>query len=170
MSERLELTRGLVAWVSDEDYERVSGWKYRAVTKKGYQTFYALRSTSRSDGPRRGVYLHQDILPVPADFEVHHKDGNTLNCRRDNLEPRTRKQNMQGIQKKRPGCSSSYRGVRAKDGKWEAWIQPTGNPQYLGRYSTEFEAAKAYDAAAQELFGVFAALNFPAGKAGFSSG
>ncbi len=157
----LPLTRGMVALIDDADYEKVCGFKYR-ISKSPGGPFYAIRNTSRSLGPRRGIYLHQDLLPVPAGFEVHHINGDGLDCQRKNLEKRTPAQNIQGRQKKRPNCTSRYRGVRqAKSGRWEAALQPTNAYFHLGRYDTEEEAARAYDRKATEVFGRFASLNFP---------
>jgi len=64
----------------------------------------------------------------------------------------------------RPASSSQFRGVALfKDrGRWGAWITRDGKRFYLGSFPDEAEAARAYDAAARELYGNAAALNFPA--------
>ena len=45
--------------------------------------------------------------------------------------------------------------------KWAAMIMTDGKPKFIGHFDDEIEAARAYDAAARELHGQFAALNFP---------
>jgi hypothetical protein len=65
-------------------------------------------------------------------------------------------------QTKRP-TSSKFKGVRLEKraGKWRAQIKINKKYIYLGLFSDEEEAARAYDLKAQELFGEYAALNFP---------
>jgi hypothetical protein len=57
--------------------------------------------------------------------------------------------------------SSIYKGVSLvkKSGKWSANIQKDGKYQHLGLFTNEIEAALAYNAAAEGLFGEFANLN-----------
>ena len=55
-----------------------------------------------------------------------------------------------------PGPTSSYVGVNwvQKSKRWQARIKPPGAPrQHLGQFSTEEEAARAFDAAARRLRG-----------------
>lgn len=80
----IELTRGFVATISDEDEDRVSQFLWQVCTPKGYA--YATRSYRDgfgSDSPVRKMYLSAFILGQPA----RHKDGDTLNCTRENLVP-----------------------------------------------------------------------------------
>lgn len=59
--------------------------------------------------------------------------------------------------------SSQYRGVSlcSKDGRWQARIRVGSKVKYLGRFKSEIEAAKCYDAAAFEHHGIRAVPNFP---------
>lgn len=60
------------------------------------------------------------------------------------------------------GCDSKYRGVTvASPNRWRAALSHNKERYYLGIYSTEEEAAKAYDVKAKELKGDKAILNFP---------
>jgi hypothetical protein len=66
------------------------------------------------------------------------------------------------------GGTSHYRGVHRHHRKWRAVIhipnpsgRGPGKPLCIGLFSSEIEAAKAYDAKARELFGAEALLNFP---------
>jgi hypothetical protein len=60
-----------------------------------------------------------------------------------------------------PNNTSGYRGVRWKKGGWEVAIYHAGRKRHVGRYPTAIRAALAYDAAAAELLGADAVLNFP---------
>jgi len=54
-----------------------------------------------------------------------------------------------------------HRSFHTRYGKWEARIKVHRKRYYLGRFDNPIDAAKAYDAAARELHGEFAWLNFP---------
>lgn len=63
------------------------------------------------------------------------------------------------IQKK--SGSSLYVGVRTQRYKWAASIAYQKKHYWLGTFSTQEEAARAYDRKARELYGDAARLNFP---------
>ena len=65
--------------------------------------------------------------------------------------------------KKQLGTSSQYKGVSwdKHRRKWTAHIRVDGRTRCLGGFMNELDAAKAYDAAAQEHFGEFAHVNVP---------
>jgi hypothetical protein len=59
---------------------------------------------------------------------------------------------------------SQFRGVwraNASAKTWSALLQKDGVRHYLGTFSSEEEAGRAYDKKAMELFGQYAAVNFP---------
>ncbi|KAK8809425.1 hypothetical protein JH06_1951 [Blastocystis sp. subtype 4] len=64
--------------------------------------------------------------------------------------------------------TSGYRGVYSRSGKWNAQIQYNGKKVYLGSYSSEQEAARAYDIAAKRYHGSKAVLNFQSSGEGAS--
>ena len=47
------------------------------------------------------------------------------------------------------------------NGKWEARIYEAGKQRFLGYYTSEVAAAKAYDARAVQLHGAAAKVNYP---------
>lgn len=63
---------------------------------------------------------------------------------------------------KRPNSSSRFYGVQlAKVGikRWHAYIRTKGRNRYIGGFTTELQAAKAYNKAASKAFGKRATLN-----------
>ncbi len=67
--------------------------------------------------------------------------------------------------------TSEYRGVSYRHDcslPWGARVGSgkRGTQRWVGRFSTELDAARAYDAAAKEAYGVNAHLNFPGAKSG----
>lgn len=102
------------------------------------------------------IYLHRHLLGE-AGLYVDHINGNGLDCRRSNLRVATASQNSHNRQIA-TNNKSGKKGVRwhksAK--KWVAVIRHEGHSRTLGYFSDLEAAARAYDEAAQRLFGKFA--------------
>lgn len=110
----------------------------------------------------RQVQLHRVVLVAPEGIDVDHRDGDGLNNRRSNLRFADDSQN-QANRHKLTKNSSGYRGVtfHRRCGQWQSAIKVNGRSRYLGLYSAPDAAARAYDRAANELYGEFARVNFP---------
>jgi DNA-binding transcriptional MerR regulator len=111
--------------------------------------------------------LHQLIMGVMGrQYRVGHLNGDPLDCRRENLVVRTPSEQKAAtrkmLSKRGKPCSSRFKGVHFNpDGrKWSATITVEGKTRQLGRFLSEIDAALAYDAAARELYGPHARLNF----------
>jgi hypothetical protein len=156
------LSQGLFAAVDDEDYERVNAFNWSA--QRAERTHYAVRKI-RIDGKPYMQKMHRFILNLPAwrPF-VDHIDHNGLNNQKANLRQLTTSQNAQNKRKPRTGKTSPYKGVRAHTGKFQAQIKHNGKWMYIGRYTDDADAARAYNKRALELFGEYACLNEVEGK------
>lgn len=102
------------------------------------------------------LWMHKVITGFP---ETDHVNHNGLDNRRSNL--RDAKNRNHQNQRPKVGCSSQYKGVAwyARDGLWVAQITIGYENNYLGRFFSETDAARAYNDAATEAFGDFACLN-----------
>lgn len=145
---------GLVALVDEADAEAVLPYSWLAV--RNHRTTYVVRRF-REGGRQRAQYLHSLITGWPL---VDHRNGDGLNNLRINLRPATATQNARNARKRCDGLSR-YKGVGPHKALWRARIKVDGKTIGLGYYRDEREAALAYDAAARQLFGAFARLNFP---------
>lgn len=156
MTREIPLTQGKVALVDDEDYVRVALKKWHARLNR--RTWYARRALAKgTEG------LHAFILGLPPSpgLQVDHINGDGLDNRRANLRWVTPAQNQ--MNRRAAHGSSQYRGVywRANRGRWVATLRMDGKGVYLGSFVDETEAARAWDKAAAEAYGEYAALNFP---------
>ena len=157
MVRQIHLPHGLVARVDDDDFEWLNQhqWFLAKGTTRGY---YAGRRVN-VDGKTVQLYMHREILAVPAGLFVDHIDRDPLNNCRSNLRVATRQQNL--CNKFHAHQASGFKGVFPHRRRFRARIQARGKTHNLGSYGTAREAAEAYDAAAILLHGEFAALNFP---------
>ena len=151
--------------VDDGDYELVSQYRWRVhdpepkpgQQRKGpYVVTYAVINGKRNSSLR----MHVLIMGVKG---VDHIDHDGLNNQRSNLRIATAGENARNVRPRAEGTTSSkYKGVcYVGRGLWRAYITTDGQRTYLGDYTSELEAAYAYDAAACEAHGEFACLNFP---------
>jgi len=149
---RIPLTNGFYAYVDAEDYEWLNQWHWQ-VCGAGY----AMR---REKG--KMIFMHRQIMQPPKGKIVDHINGNGFDNTRANMRNITPRQNTRN-RRAQVKSASIYKGVgyRKECRKWYARIQLDERSFFLGYFDTEIEAARAYDRKAVELFGEFAALNFP---------
>jgi hypothetical protein len=156
MTKTIRLANNSLAIVDDEDLDKVVVHKWSL-----HRGRYA---SANVEG--KTTLMHRFILNTAKGLEVDHIDGDGLNNVRANLRTCTRAQNARN-RKTNINAPTPFKGVEPEPRKpnlrrpWGARITHNGKRIRLGMYATSEEAARAYDAAAKELHGEFARLNFP---------
>ena len=149
-----KVAEGQCALVSDEDWH---GMTYKQ-TWYGCQNRKSVYATAGN-----GVGMHREVYrkckgETGEGETVDHKNGDTLDNRRENL--RSSNQSEQAHNKrKRGGCVSEYHGVSRNGKKWVGGVWKDKKKYRSGRHETEEEAALAYNRLATELYGEKAQLN-----------
>lgn len=144
--------------VDDEDFETLNQFKWYADFVPSDGKF---RARSRLGGNVKSpVLMHRFILEVKPNMLVDHVDMNPLNNQKTNLRVTNKANNMKN-RNKQNNNTSGFKGVswNKKDKKWRATIQCDGKWKFLGNFDTEYEAANAYDDAAEELHKQYARTN-----------
>jgi len=153
----IQLTKGYVALVDDEDYRSVIKYSWYI---QNHTCIYAARRINSTLGSE---YLHNFLMSPPKGFTVDHIDRNGLNCQRYNMRLATRSQ--QNANRERPYNSTTlYRGVYKSKNRWIAKLGYNGTRYYAGSFESIEDAARAYDKLAKQHHGEFAVLNFPERK------
>lgn len=158
---RIPLTQGQFALVDDEDFERLSQFKWCAWWSQWTKSYYAVRHGRCDDGKYRTVYMAREIMGAKLGEKVDHKFHNTLDNRRENLRICTTQQNSINS-RMRSDNTSGLKGVswnkNAK--KWQAYIA-NGNRKriHLGYFVAALDAARAYDAEALRINSEFSLTN-----------
>ena len=155
----IPLTKGASALIDKESVEKVRAVKWY-LSSNGY----AVNKGGLEEG---AVYMHRLIIDCPEGLLVDHINGNKLDNRVSNLRVVTVAQNQMNRRTVRKNTSSIYKGVskNKRNGKWRSYIKYSGKYVSLGEFHAEIDAALAYDAAAIQYFGEYAATNFNATNA-----
>jgi hypothetical protein len=163
----IPLTRGLVALIDDEDLDLVCWHNWHAWINKRSRSFYACTNLGHGTGNQYKVQLHRFIMGFP-DVGIDHKNGNGLDCQKENLRLATHVENCRNKGKQANNtsgfkgvCRYVYWGQKKVTVRWLAYIEFGGRQKRKGGFRTAIAAALAYDTWAIEIFGEFARLNFP---------
>lgn len=146
---------GLFAKVDEEDLALVKNYRWYPTTSKRSKTYaYVMIG-------RRSIRMHRMIMGHPVE-DVDHINGDSLDNRRANLRTCEPFQNVANRHKLAENKTSKFKGVSLRHhngGKWTAAITANGKATNLGQFASEVDAARAYDRAAIDAFGEFAATN-----------
>ena len=138
------------AIIDDEDYPYISRFSWQKNSKGDVVVNFGDVS----------VCMSQFLIKGRNGAKRLHRNGDRLDNRKSNLflagaNVKTQKS------KKALGKSSIYKGVSYNklSKKWRALIKYDGKAYYLGTFTNEIKAAKAYDKAAKKFYGSVAYLN-----------
>lgn len=159
----IPLTRGVIALVDATDMDMLAQHNWYAL--RSPVAWYATRIVTNADGRRIALYMHRVIMSPPDGMQVDHREhydraALVVDNRRANLRICTQGQNLMNT-RPRVGGSSRKKGVSwdSSRGKWIAQITVNGKYRHLGRFDDEDDAARAYDVAAERLYGEFGRPN-----------
>jgi hypothetical protein len=145
----VKLTKGYETIVDDETYKWARHWKWLANVKKP-GLVYAVCNLFQNNKTYH-VYLHQLILgPAAIGKITDHKNGNTLDNRKENLHAGTYRHNSQNKECHRAGklVGATF---KKKLNRWQARIVIDKVRKSLGFFKTEQEAHDAYMKAFNEI-------------------
>lgn len=144
--------------VSREDLDLVRSYNWN--------TTRSCRYLARKDKQSNQLLLHRVIMAPKKGECIDFINGDTLDCRRQNLRVCKRID----TQKNRRGdydSLSGFKGVHVSGtpGRWRVNITANGQIYHIGWFNDVIKAAKAYNRAAVRYHGEFARLNkIPRGK------
>jgi hypothetical protein len=144
----IPLTKGQIALVDDEDYERCRVLKWSAIQPhEGY--YYASCSFRSLHSNPSTTMMSRFIMGVTdRKMVVDHINHDTLDNRKENLRVCSQRQNRQNLAMDK---SSKYPGVIRFRNGWRARIRISGKLMSLGVYADEREAARAYEVKVREM-------------------
>ncbi|GMX64537.1 hypothetical protein Elgi_38060 [Paenibacillus elgii] len=160
----LETKKGEVieALIDTEDLEKVKAtdYSFHATWKKGVGSYY-VRTTiyKRVDGKRKcgAIYLHHLIMPLPLTetvlYHVDHKNHNTLDNRKENLEIKLAKVNHVNRKKANKNNKSGYRNVSFTDNNYIVQLQIDGKNTRLASFKDAQEAGEYAEAMREKYYG-----------------
>jgi AP2 domain. len=154
----IQLTNVGFTILDNEDFDKFKHKKWQR-----HPAGYAMRCQSLGKkGKHKAILLHREIMDAPDGTEVDHINGYRQDNTRRNLRLVTKSQNHgnRRIELSRPK-TSQFKGVNwdKERGLWKAQIKCGARRYELGRFASEEAAARAYNTAAQKLFGEHTWLN-----------
>ena len=73
------LSQGKSAIVDDEDFESLSKYKWCFLCG------YAVRHSNKSEGKKRLIFMHRQVIGAPDRRKVFQINKNRLDCRKENI-------------------------------------------------------------------------------------
>lgn len=94
-SRKIPLTQGKFTTVDETDFDWLNQWKWYAKDGQACNGthHYAARGIF-DNGIKKTILMHRFIMNCPKGKEVHHKNQDTLDNRRCNLEVLTKAENL----------------------------------------------------------------------------
>lgn len=153
MQDFIETQEGIRVLIDTEDHPKLSRYKWK-VKREGSRQYAVCAKPPFTR-------MHRMVLQPKRGEIIDHANGDGLDNRKCNLRICTPSQNMYNRKVNRNNITG-FKGVSIdkKTGLFLAAIQKDRKSIKLGLFDNPFKAAKAYDAAAKEMFGEFANLNF----------
>ncbi|HZZ77467.1 MAG TPA: HNH endonuclease [Gemmataceae bacterium] len=154
----LPISRGFFTLIDSTSMDVVSAYTWFADVRN--RNVYARRNAI-INGKASSQRMHRLILHPLQGFEVDHINGNGLDNRVANLRFVTRRENNHNFRPERDRKTSRYKGVCWDNAcqKWYATIRLPERCLSIGHYTSEEEAALAYNSAAIRHFGEHARIN-----------
>jgi len=145
---------GVLVWAVDRGSQKVKGKRVGHINQGGYLKTIVFGQNWIVH--RLIYYRFHGELPKYID----HKNGIRTDNRIANLRSTTMAGNARNT-RSRKSASSKYLGVSLvkKTGTWSAALKTGGRSYWLGTFTDENDAARAYNSAAIKYFGEFANLN-----------
>lgn len=143
---KISLSNGQYALVDDEDYEKLSQYKWH-VNKNGYIQRSIYLGGGRKNKKYKGEKLHHLIL-IPKHDEglyIDHINRNKLDNRKENLRYCTHAENCRNRQV-RADNKTGVKGVNKMHNcnRWRVRIQVNGKRKHIGLFEKLEDAMEAY--------------------------
>jgi len=153
------------ALIDSEFYQELSRYRWGLINNAdpGKPPRRYLRRFQQKNHKRTSVSLHRHVMALAGynlpDFSrADHRNRDTMDNRLDNLRPATPSQNAMNTKVRDDGMFR-LKGVYFRNNRWRARITKEGQNYELGLFDSKEDAARAYNRAANELFGEFASIN-----------
>jgi HNH endonuclease len=147
--QEIELSQNKVALLDDEDFARLRQYRWHYRSERNGRPGYAIRHVK--DGRRyRTGYLHREVVgPVPPGYEVVFRNGDRLDCRRENLRVVSKEEARRLHLRARSNSQSGIKGIsyNPRPHTWSADVYRNGRARRVGTFLTQKEAVDAYLAA-----------------------
>lgn len=146
MSKKIPLTRGQFAVVDDKDYEKLSRYNWQAMWAECTQSYYAKRDALKSEGVgKKAILMHCQILGLMHGDrrQAHHKNHDTLDNRRRNLEVVSHRENNSMKKHHSESGVGIHKRAERSAKPFRARVQIRGKRYQVGYFETSEAARRA---------------------------
>jgi hypothetical protein len=149
----IPLTQGQVTLVDDEDFERLSAFKWFAHWDPSTQSFRAMSNSKGSK--RKSIYMARFIMRTPKGMVCDHINHDTLYNLKINLRNCTLKENARN-RRKYSVNTTGFKGVSRHEKGYRASFRMNGKQIFSKTFPTPEEAAAVYEKETKKHYGEFA--------------